>query len=327
MLITGSSGTQGGLKSFGKAVSKGTKQIGKTLTAISDSPVKRGKGLIVGLQSPDFHSSIRRSTFKKNVTSAFSSGGIMGLDTGDPGDHEGKVHSVSSVTYSLDDIATETTVIDSIGQRLTLGIDNSRGGGGQRRISMFCPFWIVNTTEHALRYKQDKSSTYVSGTVVNPVMDGSKAVDGSNRNTYGSPILISQRFGSKKKKYVGKVLSTSKTTIFAGKPGALATYPGICDLPAASLTPLLEKDLPLDKLASLAFMFSFQDTLAIGHSKMAVQLADGTHSEGYTSDWSQGFSLDSVGVLQVVGYVNLTFRVCLFFHQTYSVVNSDLELN
>lgn len=49
------------------------------------------------------------------------------------------MHSVDTVAYSQHDVATETTVVDSIGQRLTLSIENTRGGGGQRRVSLFCP--------------------------------------------------------------------------------------------------------------------------------------------------------------------------------------------
>jgi hypothetical protein len=81
----------------------------------------------------------------------FPSAGETGAESGG-----GKVHAIEAVTYSTSDIATETKVVDGAGQRLTLQIENIRGGGGQRRISLFCPYWIVNTTEHALRYKEDK---------------------------------------------------------------------------------------------------------------------------------------------------------------------------
>jgi hypothetical protein len=48
--------------------------------------------------------------------------------------------------YTAADVANETTVVDGFGQRLTLNVENIRGGGGQRRISLFSPFWLVNTT-------------------------------------------------------------------------------------------------------------------------------------------------------------------------------------
>ena len=88
---------------------------------------------------------------------------------------------MSNIGFGLSGIATETTVVDSEGQRLVLRIDNNLGGGGQRRVTIYCPFWIVNTTEHALRYRQEGKSSYVSGTVSDG-RDGSRAVDGSERN-------------------------------------------------------------------------------------------------------------------------------------------------
>jgi hypothetical protein len=68
-------------------------------------------------------------------------------------------------THFFPDIVSETSVVNTVGQRLSLNIENIRGGGGQRRISLFCPFWL-NTTEHTLRYRQEeKSKAFVSGTV------------------------------------------------------------------------------------------------------------------------------------------------------------------
>lgn len=45
-------------------------------------------------------------------------------------------------SFDTEAIDSEMTVIDSIGQRLTLLIDNVIGGGGQRFISLFCPYWV-----------------------------------------------------------------------------------------------------------------------------------------------------------------------------------------
>ena len=57
---------------------------------------------------------------------------------------------MTNIGFGLSGIATETTVVDSVGQRLVLRIDNYLGGGGQRRVTIYCPFWIINSTEHAL---------------------------------------------------------------------------------------------------------------------------------------------------------------------------------
>ena len=102
---------------------------------------------------------------------------------------------MSNIGFGLSGIATETTVVDSVGQRLVLRIDNYLGGGGQRRVTIYCPFWIVNTTEHALKYRQEGKGSYVSGTV-SEGRDGSRPVDGSDRNarnSVGSPATLKHR--------------------------------------------------------------------------------------------------------------------------------------
>ena len=227
--------------------------------------------------------------------------GVDGTEAGD-----GKVHSVESMVYAASDIAEEMTVVDGVGQRLTLSIENIRGGGGQRRVSLFCPFWIVNTTEHALRYKQDKAKTYVSGTVNNAEMDGSRPVDGSNRN-YRSVHAMRHISETRNLIPVDEGRKTEGTlmnakTIFSGTPGALATSPGKCNLAISELTELIDNGVTLEKLADLAFMFNFYDEgLARGQQMLCVQLFDGTGQSNYATDWSRGFSLDSVGFSQIVG--------------------------
>lgn len=218
-----------------------------------------------------------------------------GMDTPD-----GKVHSVETNMYSPQDVAAETEVVDSIGQKLTLSIENVRGGGGQRRIAVYCPFWIVNTTQHSLRYKQEGSKSFVSGTVVDGERDGSKPVDGSTRN-YVNRHQLARETRLSPNKYIRSHRPMNDGTIFAGTVGALATSPGRCDLSPSDLTDLIDKDLSLERLADLAFMFNFhEDVLSIGNRRLSVQLADATEHVQYFSDWSRGFSLDSVGFSQIV---------------------------
>jgi hypothetical protein len=210
------------------------------------------------------------------------------------------------MAYSQNDIATETTVVDGIGQRLTLNIENIRGGGGQRRVSLFCPYWIVNTTEHALRYKQDKGKSFVSGTVISRTKDGSKPVDGSNRNYRmqyrGSRRKTSHRLVTQEQEGSDNSRTASKT-IFAGMPGALAASgrPGHCDLDASELTKLIDRDMSLEEMARIAFMFNFhEEGLSIGHQMLCVQMYDGSGGSDYSSEWSRGFSLESVAFSQIV---------------------------
>ena len=142
-----------------------------------------------------------------------------------------------------------------------------------------------------MRYKQEKVSSFVSGTVVSPELDGSKSVDSSYRNDEDKA-----RHGTLDKSNEGPY-----STIFSGRPGALHIPSGPALEPAV-LAALISEDLPLGILSSLAFMFNFQDTLSLGSPpRLCVQLADTTSSQQYTSAWSSGFGLESVGVTQIVG--------------------------
>eukprot|EP00980_Cylindrotheca_fusiformis_P021401 scaffold8259_cov143-Cylindrotheca_fusiformis.AAC.19 len=293
-------------KAIGKAAIKGTKQIGKTLTAMSDSPDKRGRGKLAEVNAAQFQQREKRKRKAKGKQTVTVTDESLGLDTSlggmDSADH-GKVHAVESAVYSSSDVATSTTVVDSVGQRLTLRIDNARGGGGQRRISLFCPFWIVNNTQHSLRYKQDRAKSFVSGTVISPARDGSMPVDGSNRNYRNLHKLQSARRNLTPGTAERSNVPMNTKTIFSGTPGSLATSPGTCDLQPSELAELIEKDVPLQKLADLAFMFNFNEGVSIGNQTLSIQLYDGTNQSVYRSDWSRGVSLDSVGYYQIVGYV------------------------
>lgn len=198
--------------------------------------------------------------------------------------------------FGADDVATETSVIDSLGQRLTLLIDNVLGHGGQRHISLYCPFWIVNTTEHSLRYKQEKTQSFVSGTVVNSNRDGSKPVDGSNRND-----IEESESDVQPSIFENEIKFLKLKTIHSGTPGALKAVAGHALKPAL-LAALISEDLPLSVITKLAFMFNFQDVISLGGPpRLCIQLADTTGKTQYTSAWSSGFGLESVGVTQIVG--------------------------
>lgn len=217
---------------------------------------------------------------------------VIGIDSVD-----GRTFKIDTFQYFAGDVAQQTTVVDGIGQRLTLSVENVRGGGGQRRISVFCRFWILNTTEHCLRYKQEKCNVFVSGTVLSPDKDGSLPLSGGrSKAKYGSPNRETSVTAESRRKPI-------HGTVFSGTPGALATGPGRCELSPNLMAPLLDSNLALERIAQLAFMFNFQEgpVISIGHQKLCVQLGDGTGATFYESDWSRGFSLDSVGISQTVG--------------------------
>lgn len=227
---------------------------------------------------------------------------------------DGKTYKIDTFHFFPDDVAQQTTVVDGLGQRLELNVENVRGGGGQRRISVFCRYWILNTTEHCLRYKQENSKLFVSGTVWSPDRDGSLPLSGGkSRAKYGTPESDPSSKGPRCPIISG--------TIFSGKPGALATFPGRCELSPDRVAPLLDSTLPLEKISQLAFMFNFQEgpVIAIGNQKLCVQLGDGTGETQYESDWSRGFSLNSVGISQIVGYVLLSLTFCIAFRLSHIV--------
>lgn len=158
-------------------------------------------------------------------------------------------------------------------------------------MSVFSPYWIVNCTEHPLRYRQEKSSIFVSGTVHSPERDGSLPLSGGR---------------SRAKYFYHKDNDETTKTIFSGTFGALATSPGRCDLPPEKVAKIIDANLSLDSLASLAFMFNFHEgtVINVGSQRLCVQLGDGTGETRYESDWSRGFSIDSVGISQIVTYVH-----------------------
>ena len=202
----------------------------------------------------------------------------------------GKTYRIETSVFFPDDISNQTIVVDSLGQRLTLNIENKRGGGGQRRISIFCPFWVVNTTEHALRYKQENSKMFVSGTVVSPTKNGSASSIGPDDFKYLNALKMAP-------------IERPSRQIFSGTAGGLAvSKPGNCDLGPEEVARLLDSSLPLESLAELAFMFNFHDSM--GAHRMSLQLGDGTDVAHYVSEWSRGLSLDSVGIPQVARYVH-----------------------
>lgn len=69
-------------KSIGKAALKGTKQIGKTLTAISDSPDRRGQGRLAQVNAPQFYNRQNRKDKTNNPHANQVPHGSLGLDTG-----------------------------------------------------------------------------------------------------------------------------------------------------------------------------------------------------------------------------------------------------
>jgi hypothetical protein len=69
-------------KSIGKAVTKGTQQIGKTLTILADSPDKRAQERLAKIHTPQFYERSARKGNLKDVGPSFDDGSL-GMDTGE----------------------------------------------------------------------------------------------------------------------------------------------------------------------------------------------------------------------------------------------------
>jgi hypothetical protein len=232
----------------------------------------------------------------------------IGSSHGSENEHiDGKTYKIDNFHYFADDVAQYTTIVDGIGQRLTLSLENVRGGGGHRRITIFCRYWILNTTEHCLRYKQENTKLFVSGTVMSPDRDGSLPLSGARSRA---------RYENDSNDVRATTISQCIRTVYAGTPGALATSPGRCELSAEIVAPLLDSNLHIDKVAKWSFMFNFQDDpMNVGNHNLCVQLWDGTGATRYASDWSKGFGVDSVGVTQTIRYVICIY--CYFFQSKW----------
>ena len=289
-----------GWKTVGNAIFDTQDKVKKTLTAITKSKDNRGAERVTKLRQKKTTTGVSNQQKVPRRTSTTNALG-HDVENDEPMDKNVLTTGMAKLRdtyYSAEDIATETIVVDSVGQRLTLMIDNVLGNGGQRQVTIYSPFWIVNTTEHSLRYKQEKAMSYVSGTVLGPEKDGSKPVDGSNRNDADEDNMPT---GS-----VAGFDSLQLNTIFPGTPGVLKELEKLGNIPSkpAILAALISEDLPLSITSKLAIMFNFQEVLSLsGTPRLCIQLADATNPSQYTSAWSSGFGLESVGVTQIVGMI------------------------
>jgi hypothetical protein len=182
------------------------------------------------------------------------------------------------------ELGSSIAVTDGVGQRLQLRIENRKGSGGQRHVSVYCPFWMVNTSHYALRFRQDGSKILPAGTV-------SRLGDGSR------PIYVNGSEDGKSNN--GNFSKCDKPGgAFAGLPGPmLAKWLGPDDNdtnPGVVPEQLLKEELSLVELAQYAFMFNFSDStvLGFGEKRVCVQVED--------SHWSKPFSLEGIGMSQVL---------------------------
>lgn len=158
---------------------------------------------------------------------------------------------------------------DSMGQRLRLNIENVEGGGGERHIVVYCPYWIVNTSQYCLRIREEGApKDQLPAGSVTPTKDGTRPV------AYGSVKQWPEQMG--------------RDTIFPGKvPPLHASHRENGQIPNDDPLRNMLLDLPFEEIVKFAYMYNYPDGHVLGKRRVCVQIDD--------SEWSQGFSLDSVG--------------------------------
>ncbi len=241
-------------------------------------------------------------------------------------------HGVFSEDYTgssynkTTDIVTNIVLTDTVGQKLQLNIENSIGGRGHQRISVYCQFWLVNTSSHALRFRQVGIRGFPAGTV-SKFGDGSRPIfveDAQRADVENDkPVPLQFRILSDSADDAHNGITRPPSHVFAGMPVPLrlraeasaamsenydpmAALHEIYGNSVMTSTPaaLLKEELSLEELKQFACMFSFLDVdnenltsrPIWGENKLRVQVED--------SMMSKPFSVDSIGMSQVLSVKN-----------------------
>jgi hypothetical protein len=222
------------------------------------------------------------------------------------------------------DVAKFITMVDAENQKLLLQLEHQVGGAGQRRTILYCPYWLVNNTNCLLTYIQEGKSNTPAGTLKTSTTmitasavtaegksgkEGAtkapspcrNAVDESYRPLMGfheinsswggigpksdhSPACILERDKRRHKQFPGE-LGLSK---FHHKvKGGFRTN-------TSRMSTHFTDSYGLFELCEASFMFNYseENPLSLGLQRLKIKVND--------SAWSKSFSLDTVGVNQVI---------------------------
>jgi hypothetical protein len=206
------------------------------------------------------------------------------------------------------DSMTDMSIVltDSVGQRLRLQIENKVGGGGHRKLVIYCPYWIVNTSQYTLRLRNERSDHLPAGTI-NSQRDG---IFPSYPTFSGLELGDIRKKTQRRHKNTISNLPIMEEKVFLGSPGPLH-FTREKEIELNSTVRNLLRDLKFDQVLELASLFNFlesADANILGTQKVTAQLEDST--------WSKAFTLESAGVNQVLsvdhadlGMLELAFKV------------------
>lgn len=210
-------------------------------------------------------------------------------------------------TEEASSVITSIVLTDTVGQRLRLQIENKQGGGGHRNIVVYCPYWVVNTSQYAIRLREEGYKYLPAGTVT-AQHDGTRPLTSTLHSIAGLDIGDELTFRSRR-------MSTHadrenvQSRVFPGRPGPLHSS-RVREIPNNSDLRELLRDLKLEEIVEMASMFNFRDDASkiLGTRKVVAQLDD--------SSWSPTFTLESAGVNQVLtvdhvdkGMLEVAFKV------------------
>jgi hypothetical protein len=205
----------------------------------------------------------------------------------------------------IEENETQSSILltDTVGQRLRLHIQNDMGGGGQRNIVIFCPYWVINTSQYTLRLKEEGTQSLPAGTLT-AQRDGRVPLKGFHQPQ--QPVTFSL---SGSKHHHDDFLEVEEK-VYPGSPGPLHSSK-VREIEIDSPLQSLLSDLNFDQIMLMSSMFNFfdgTDSKLIGSQKVIAQLDD--------SNWSSSFTLESVGVNQVLsvdhsekGMLELSFKI------------------
>lgn len=208
---------------------------------------------------------------------------------------------------------------DTEGQKLRLHVENNEGAGGQKHIVVYCPYWIVNTSQYSYRIREEGEIDLPAGTQTLQ-KDGTRPIPSSISSFPDESNLVSSRFSTPNVKPTqrnerrgsmghslpamsGNAGSIMKKVdvVFPGCRGPLhhadmrvKNADGVAGIPMTDPLCRLLNELSFEDILCLAYMFNFREdsTILNNGKKVKFQLED--------TDWSRSFSLESVGVNQVL---------------------------
>jgi hypothetical protein len=210
-----------------------------------------------------------------------------------------------------DEVAKSITLVDFENKKLVLGLNHQVGGAGQRRVTVYCPYWLVNMTNCFLVYRQEGKSSYPAGTILKvneppaptrPVVaDRELSTPYDERKASRSPPPDREPDrGREDGSFIpmtGPGRSEKRHKQFPGPQGLERFHDKVLAglrTNTASVSTRFTDSFDLLELCNASFMFNFgEDTvLVLGHRRLQIRVNE--------SAWSKGFSLDTVGVNQVI---------------------------